>query len=103
MMFTATNTVFPQGDGIRGMHDNEVPFSTIDSDNDYSSSLHCARDFSGAWWYNMCHMSNLNGPYIPAPGDCLYGEGINWQPWRGYKKSLRKTEMKIRPQVSPGF
>jgi len=66
-------------------------FSTRDQDNDaYSGS--CATTYKGAWWYDSCHESNLNGLY----GNTEYGQGINWRHWRGYHYSMRFTEMKIR-------
>uniref|UniRef100_A0ABM0MXI0 Fibrinogen-like protein A-like n=1 Tax=Saccoglossus kowalevskii TaxID=10224 RepID=A0ABM0MXI0_SACKO len=37
-------------------------FSTIDSDNDIDNG-NCAAAYKGAWWYQSCHHSNLNGPY----------------------------------------
>lgn len=52
----------------------------------------CPITFVGAWWYNGCHSSNLNGQY----GDNNYGKGLNWYTWRGYYESLKRTEMKIR-------
>jgi len=91
---TARDFTGNAGDSLIGWH-NSVPFSTVDHDNDFSD-MNCARRFSGAWWYNMCHVSNLNGKYH-EDGRCRMGEGINWQTWRGYYRSLMSTEMKIRP------
>ncbi len=42
---------------------NGMRFSTKDQDNDnYSAS--CAQSFNGAWWYDKCLVSNLNGAYL---------------------------------------
>lgn len=38
---------------------------------------------------------NPNGVYLW--GDSIYGIGINWVYWKGYKYSLKAIEMKIRP------
>ncbi|XP_067038021.1 microfibril-associated glycoprotein 4-like [Acropora muricata] len=72
------------------------PFSTKDSDNDSSSSEHCAVRVRGAWWYKSCHYSNLNGIYHRGKHSS-YADGVNWYHWKGYYYSAKKAEMKIRP------
>ena len=59
---------------------NANKFSTRDRDNDNWGSS-CAQGNKGAWWYNNCQRSNLNGRY----SDKLY--------WR-YIPSLTFSEMK---------
>ncbi|XP_046863416.1 fibroleukin-like [Xenia sp. Carnegie-2017] len=39
-----------------------MAFSTKDSDNDKSPE-NCASMFKGAWWFEYCYLSNLNGIY----------------------------------------
>ncbi|KAJ8305263.1 hypothetical protein KUTeg_015808 [Tegillarca granosa] len=39
---------------------NGHKFATKDHDNKHN----CAKGCKGAWWYNNCHYSNLNGLYI---------------------------------------
>jgi ficolin len=73
-------------------------FSTYDQDND-ASEQSCATLFKGAWWYDKCHASNLNGHYYVG-NMTTYGDGINWYSWTGYQYSLRLTEMKIKPFVN---
>ncbi|XP_078364734.1 uncharacterized protein LOC144649152 [Oculina patagonica] len=71
-------------------------FSTQDQDNDNHGVYQCARLHPGAWWYNSCHDSNLNGIYRhinPSPSS----DGVNWYAWKGKEYSLKRTEMKIRP------
>ena len=72
-----------------------MKFSTYDRDNDQWSSVNCASDRKGAWWYKSCHFSNLNGRYLKA-GE-IYDQGINWLHWKNDYRSMKKTEMKIRP------
>ena len=75
---------------------NGMKFSTKDQDNDtYGAS--CAQVFNGAWWYQSCYDSNLNGGYLRGPHPNIYGSGVNWMAFRGVRYSLKKTEMKIRP------
>ena len=71
---------------------NNMAFSTKDRDNDRRSS-NCAEVSTGAWWYNSCHHSNLNGQYLRNKSD---GRGAEWDAFRSYL-SLKFTEMKLRP------
>ena len=73
-------------------------FSTYDQDNDAYSSSNCAAWFRGAWWYNACHMSNLNGFYYGGP-HTSYADGVEWYTWTGFYYSLKTTEMKIKPVI----
>lgn len=72
---------------------NGLMFSTRDQDNDLHGSISCAQSFTGAWWYNKCHRSNLNGQYR----DNTHGKGINWYTWRGHTYSLKESVMKVKP------
>ena len=73
-------------------------FSTSDNENDHSA-VNCAVKFHGAWWYESCHSSNLNGRYHGGR-HLSYADGINWYPWHGYYYSLKHTEMKIKPRTT---
>ncbi|KAI8747661.1 BgiBFREP16.1 [Biomphalaria glabrata] len=70
---------------------NNMFFSTFNKDNDMSSG-NCADRFSGAWWYNACHHSNLNGRW----GYISSGMGLNWYSLTGYDISVSFSEMKIK-------
>ena len=71
---------------------NNMAFSTKDRDNDgYSNN--CAVQYTGAWWYDSCHYSNLNGQYL---GDKSDNRGVRWYHFRD-SLSLKFTEMKLRP------
>ena len=68
---------------------NHVAFSTKDKDNDKHES-HCARKYSGAWWYKDCFRSNLNGLYLRALTDSSV---MNWH---DTNDALKASEMKLR-------
>ena len=71
------------------------PFTTKDQDND-GWSKNCAVSFKGAWWYESCHHSNLNGLYHHGKHSS-YADGVNWLHWKGYYYSAKRAEMKFRP------
>ena len=69
---------------------NGSMFSTKDNDND-SWNHNCAISFQGAWWYNDCHTSNLNGLY----DGINYTQSIVWYFWKNRWEPLKFSEMKI--------
>ncbi|XP_039950759.1 techylectin-5A-like isoform X1 [Bactrocera tryoni] len=73
-------------------------FTTKDSHNDKNSD-NCAVLYTGAWWYQKCHASNLNGLYLGGefPKD-QYAKGVVWHAWRGHYYSLKYVHMAIRPK-----
>ena len=83
------------GDAITGSHNhNNMAFSTKDRDND-RCSCNCAVRFTGAWWYNSCQHSNLNGQYV---GRTSNWRGVRWYQFRS-DLSLKFAEMKLRPTL----
>ena len=81
------------GDSL-GYHDG-MQFSTHDRDNDRSSGLNCAAYHQGAWWYNNCDHSNLNGKYLRGANGC---NGARWHTFNTAQTcySLKWSEMKLR-------
>jgi len=73
-------------------------FSTRDQDNDGAPDGSCAVGYKGGWWYESCHLSNLNGHYYHTGNyTSTYHDGVVWYYWKGIRYSMRSTEMKIRP------
>ncbi|XP_018087095.1 ficolin-1-B-like [Xenopus laevis] len=83
------------GDSLSG-HKNKG-FSTKDRDNDSHATASCSNMYQGAWWYNSCHFSNLNGLYLRG-NHTSYANGVNWSTGRGYHHSYKVSTMKFRPQ-----
>ncbi|KAI8747659.1 BgiBFREP26.1 [Biomphalaria glabrata] len=82
------------GNASNGLRfDNNMFFSTFDRENDLSG-LHCAQLYSGAWWYNDCSVSNLNGKW-GSKSD----EGLRWHSLTGTKNSVSFSEMKLRERM----
>ena len=75
---------------------NAMAFSTKDRDNDQHGGKNCAIQYKGAWWYNYCHHSNLDGLYHHGEHSS-FADGVNWKSWKGYHYSAKRAEMKIRP------
>uniref|UniRef100_H2Z006 Fibrinogen C-terminal domain-containing protein n=1 Tax=Ciona savignyi TaxID=51511 RepID=H2Z006_CIOSA len=70
------------------------PFSTKDEDND-SSSVNCAIQNHGAWWYSKCHYSNLNGIYL-MECQATTEQAASWKGFHGFEYSMKFIEMKFR-------
>ena len=88
------------GDGLitnpyNGYFHNGMKFSTRDNDND-NGDWNCAVADIGAWWFNRCFQSHLNGPYYTNPTGGSTWDGIIWYDWKGDSYSLKFTEMKTR-------
>ena len=75
---------------------NGRKFTTRDRDNDLHETGNCAIYNSGAWWFNKCYSSHLNGPYSTSSRVERW-IGVQWLPWKGDYYSLKRAEMKVRP------
>lgn len=69
-----------------------MAFSTKDRDND-TNPKSCAVAYKGAWWYQSCYNSNLNGIYHHGKSG---EDGVIWDTWKP-AYSAKRAEMKIRP------
>ncbi|NXY72048.1 ANGL7 protein, partial [Glareola pratincola] len=76
---------------------NNTAFSTKDKDNDKCVD-DCAQFRKGGYWYNCCTDSNLNGVYYRKGEHTKNMDGITWYGWHGSTYSLKRVEMKIRPE-----
>uniref|UniRef100_F6RV16 Collagen, type XI, alpha 2 n=1 Tax=Xenopus tropicalis TaxID=8364 RepID=F6RV16_XENTR len=85
----------PAGDSLFTHKDRA--FSTKDADNDPASKTNCAERYKGAWWYESCYHSCLNGEYMRGQHDKADG-GVHWAKFRGVNYSLKVSEMKLRPE-----
>ena len=77
---------------------NSQAFATKDKDDTEHGreKIPCSTFSQGAWWYQSCFMSNLNGVYLQGKQADLMHHGVTWKFWRGVLYSLKTTEMKIR-------
>ncbi|KAH3696927.1 hypothetical protein DPMN_084409 [Dreissena polymorpha] len=71
---------------------NGMQFSAADS----GPSKGCAVSYKGGFWYDKCHLVNINGLYLKGKHDSD-ADGVNWHGFRGHHYSLKFSEMKIRP------
>ncbi|XP_063915259.1 fibrinogen C domain-containing protein 1-like [Zophobas morio] len=73
-------------------HQAGMKFTTKDKDNDIAPKGNCAITYTGAWWYNKCHQSQLTGVYTEKKNKY---KGLRW----GERFFLKKARMLIRPQM----
>ena len=84
----------PTGDSL--LYQMGQQFTTLDQDNDLWSTGNCAVTHKGAWWYNFCFDSNLNGKYYDI--NTVSRDSVTWLTWTdGKYNSMKATEMKIKP------
>ncbi len=78
------------------MYHDRMPFATHDHNESPSK---CALRWQGAWWYNSCHESNLNGYNLNADG---VRWGLTWNSWRGAGHSLGAARLALYPSGGNG-
>ena len=83
-------------------HDGQ-PFSTHDNDNDKRFYDNCAEHYHGAWWFNSCFESHLNGVYYHrgAHRDYFIRNGVQWNTLHAHA-SLKHATMMITPNPDVG-
>ncbi|CAC5380088.1 Fibrinogen-like protein A,Ryncolin-4,Angiopoietin-related protein 7,Ficolin-1-B,Techylectin-5A,Ficolin-2,Ryncolin-1,Tenascin-R,Fibrinogen-like protein 1,Angiopoietin-1,Fibrinogen C domain-containing protein 1-A,Fibrinogen C domain-containing protein 1-B,Tenascin-N,Ryncolin-3,Tenascin,Fibrinogen C domain-containing protein 1,Ryncolin-2,Microfibril-associated glycoprotein 4,Ficolin-1-A,Ficolin-1,Techylectin-like protein,Angiopoietin-4 [Mytilus coruscus] len=81
------------GDGLDYHHG--LKFSTFDQDNTKTGTK-CAAKNKGAWWYDNCSFSSLNGEYLKTNGRADQNMGINWEKFKGDHYSLKSASMMLR-------
>ncbi|XP_038068729.1 ficolin-3-like [Patiria miniata] len=70
------------------------PFTALDADND-NWQYNCAHYHRGAWWFNSCLRSHLNGKYYPSQ-HANDDWGISWRTSHNRPYSMKRCGMKIR-------
>ncbi|XP_056016350.1 microfibril-associated glycoprotein 4-like [Ostrea edulis] len=80
------------GDGLS--YHNGMKYTTKDQDNDKYNG-NCATFYKGAFWFNSCYRTNLNGQY--ANTAVVSNNHMNWSYWTKTNEALRRTSMMIRP------
>ncbi|XP_058119875.1 fibrinogen-like protein A [Anopheles ziemanni] len=82
------------GDSMQ-THKNKK-FSTFGRDNDNFIGS-CATKYHGAWWYNDCLSSNLNGRYQNTTGDA---SAMSWFHFKNDRRGLSYSRMMIRDIIN---
>uniref|UniRef100_H2YQ82 Fibrinogen C-terminal domain-containing protein n=1 Tax=Ciona savignyi TaxID=51511 RepID=H2YQ82_CIOSA len=93
--YTLTVSGYSGNAGDSLSYHNGRPFTTKDMDNDSRSGSNCAVLNHGAWWYENCYHSNLNGEYLNC--QTTTSQAANWRTFHGHQYSLKFIEMKFRP------
>uniref|UniRef100_A0A8D8ESD7 Angiopoietin-related protein 6 n=2 Tax=Culex pipiens TaxID=7175 RepID=A0A8D8ESD7_CULPI len=74
------------------LEQNGKKFSTFDVDNDENLRTNCASERRGAWWYDSCSHSNLNGPHTNEEKRA----SMYWYAFSNKYQGLKISKMMIR-------
>ena len=83
------------GDDEGLSYNNGYKFTTYDVDPDDHSSMNCAVDRHGGWWYNSCSWVNLNGEYVTPGTKTPDYSGMIYHSFKR-RQSLRVSKMMFR-------
>ena len=76
--------------GEQLIYNNNMQFTTSDSDNDLATDKNCASAYlMSGWWYTACSQCNLNGIYEP---NLTATRSASYRSFKG-NTSLKKIEM----------
>jgi len=79
------------GDSL-ALHNGRM-FSTYDNNN----GVDCASTYRGAWWYDNCFHSHLNGEYRLYGETLPHARGVIWYHYQdNHVYSMKFSEMKVR-------
>ncbi|XP_026137124.1 microfibril-associated glycoprotein 4-like [Carassius auratus] len=82
------------GDSLN--YHNGMKFSTYDKDQDNHSTINCAKDYGGGFWYNNCYYTNPTGYYLWEKESTVVSNGATWYNWKNNLNSLKSITMKIK-------
>ncbi|XP_041782390.1 ryncolin-4-like [Anopheles merus] len=83
--FGSMDEEFWLGNALKSHRD--MKFSTKDRRNDIHPIDDCANLYKGAWWYNECMQSHLNGLYLNRNSATSIGWYYYKNSWEGYAYS----------------
>ena len=91
----ASSTV-PDKCGSQFLNFNDLKFSTVDRENDISSSRNCAVVFGGAgWWYNSCTGVSPNVKYCSSESCGTKQENIIVACLMGHAYSMKRFQIDL--------
>jgi hypothetical protein len=81
-------------------NNDKQQFSTTDNNNNGrqpDQSCTSKEHYGGVWWFPLsCGYSDLNGEYKRGGHGLSAGQGLIWDGWKGFRYSLKGTQMMIR-------